>query len=162
MTRWTPRAVAPLSGKTSVGPDALLDALASERRLIEELVEIMRRQRNAVVHNDLPEVDDSVYSTHRVLRTLGEARRRRHSLTRALGRSDDPGIERLDRMLGERMTVPLRTARDELRTAALTLSHEVELNRHLLREALVAREDCLPTMSAAPGPELLPSGDSGS
>ncbi|HEX7241884.1 MAG TPA: hypothetical protein VF263_16500, partial [Longimicrobiaceae bacterium] len=65
--------------------DALVDALASERRLLDELVAIMRRQRSAVGVDDLEGVDDSVFATHRVLLTLNEARRRRRSLYTLLG-----------------------------------------------------------------------------
>ncbi|HEU4629165.1 MAG TPA: hypothetical protein VFS08_05445, partial [Gemmatimonadaceae bacterium] len=55
---------------------ALVDAHHSERKLIEDLASIMRRQRSAVAEDDLQGVDDSVFATHRVLVTLGEARRR--------------------------------------------------------------------------------------
>jgi hypothetical protein len=56
--------------------DALTDALISERRLLEELITVMRRQRSAVGDDDLQSVDDSVFASHRVLVTLNEARQR--------------------------------------------------------------------------------------
>jgi hypothetical protein len=141
--------------------DTLLDALASERRLVDELITIMRRQRAAVAADDLEAVDDSVYATHRVLRTLGEARRRRHSLNRYFGESDDLGIRSLDDVLGDRMTSSLRTARDDLQAAALTLSREVEVNRHVLREALAAGDDYVRALYGAPESKLVYAGDAG-
>ena len=49
--------------------DSLTDALVTERRLIDELIGVMRRQRSAVGQDDLQSVDDSVFATHRVLVT---------------------------------------------------------------------------------------------
>lgn len=40
--------------------EVLADSMASETRLIDELIAIMRRQRQAVAMDDLQAVDDSV------------------------------------------------------------------------------------------------------
>src|SRR3954469_7268539 len=123
--------------RTVVSPvDSLTDALVTERRLLDELITVMRRQRTAVGKDDLQAVDDSVFSTHRVLVTLGEARRRRRNLNTLIGQQEDLGIHSLDDALGARMTDALRVARDELYRAARALSREVALNRRILREAL--------------------------
>ena len=123
--------------RTVLSPiESLTDALATERRLIDELIAVMRRQRSAVGDDDLQAVDDSVFATHRVLVTLGEARRRRRTLNALIGQREDIGIHALDEALGPRMTPALRTARDELHDAARTLSREVSMNRRILREAL--------------------------
>lgn len=116
--------------------DSLADALATERRLLDELIGIMRRQRNAVGRDDLQSVNDSVFSVHRVLVTLSEARRRRRSLNTLIGQREDIEIHALDDALGARMTDVLRQARDELHRTASSLSREVALNRRILREAL--------------------------
>ena len=116
--------------------ESYTDALTTERRLLDELIAVMRRQRNAVGEDDLQSVDDSVYATHRVLVTLSEARRRRRSLNALIGQREDLGIDALDDALGARMTPALRAARDELHDAARALSGEVELNRRLLRTLL--------------------------
>jgi hypothetical protein len=116
--------------------DSLTDALATERRLLEELIALLRRQRTAVENDDLQSVDDSVFSTHRVLVTLSEARRRRRNLNTLIGQREDLAIDALDDALGSRMTDVLRRARDELQLAARSLSCEVALNRRILREAL--------------------------
>ena len=80
--------------------DSLTDALATERRLLDELIGVMRRQRAAVGDDDLQSVDDSVFATHRVLVTLNEARRRRRSLNTLIGQREDLGIHALDDALG--------------------------------------------------------------
>jgi hypothetical protein len=123
--------------RTVVSPiESLVDAFSTERRLLEELIAVMRRQRDAVGGDDLQGVDDTVFATHRVLVTLAESRRRRRTLNTLIGYSEDLGIHALDEALGPRMTPALRVARDELHGAARTLAREVSLNRRILREAL--------------------------
>jgi hypothetical protein len=123
--------------RTVLSPvDSLTDALKSERRLIDELISVMKRQRSAVGDDDLQAVDDSVFATHRVLVTLSEARRQRRNLNALIGQREDLGIHALDEALGPRMTPGLRMARDDLHSAARALSREVALNRRILREAL--------------------------
>jgi hypothetical protein len=120
--------------------DALVDALGSENRLLGELVTIMRRQRDAVAGDDLQLIDDSVFATHRILVTLGEARRRRKSLNRILTGAEDLGVQDLEAALGPRMNDALRSARDGLKDTARILSKEVEMNRRVLRHALATGE----------------------
>src|SRR5689334_17749563 len=137
MTTTQPLLEASSVTRTVLSPvDSLTDALATERRLLDELIAIMKRQRSAVGQDDLQAVDDSVFSTHRVLVTLSEARRRRRNLNALIGQQEDLGIHALDDALGARMTDALRQARDELYRAARALSREVALNRRILREAL--------------------------
>src|SRR3954469_20796155 len=91
--------------RTVISPvDSLTDALATERRLLDELIAVMRRQREAVGDDDLQKVDDSVFATHPVLVTLNEARRRRRTLNTLIGQREDMGIHALDEALGARMT----------------------------------------------------------
>jgi hypothetical protein len=136
--------------RTVVSPiDSLTDALTTEKRLIEELITVMRRQRDAVGDDDLQKVDDSVFATHRVLVTLNEARRRRRALNTLIGQREDIGIHLLDDALGARMTPALREARDELHSAARTLSREVSINRRILREALAVGDEYARTLAGA-------------
>jgi hypothetical protein len=121
--------------------DSLADALASERRLFDELIAIMHRQREAVSAGDRQGVDDTVFATHRVLATLTEARRRRRALNRMLGEREDLPIESLDEVLGARMTDLLRARRGELQGSARALSREVRVNRRLLRKAFAGSTD---------------------
>jgi len=116
--------------------DSLSEALATERRLIDELLAVIRRQRTAVADDDLRGIEDSMFATHRLLVTLSEAKCRRRTLNTLLGQSEDVGILALDRVLGARMTAELRAERDGLHQAARSLSREVAVNRELLRDAM--------------------------
>jgi hypothetical protein len=128
----------------------LVDALVSEHRLIEELIAIMRRQREAVAKDDLQSVDDSVYAIQRVLFTLGEARKRRRTLNRRLGTAEDLALRDLESVLGTVVTPELLRAREALQHSARTLSQEVAVNRKVLREALAAGDDYVRLLFGGP------------
>jgi hypothetical protein len=122
----------------------------------------MRRQRAAVATDDLQGVDDSVFATHRILATLGQARQRRRQLNRILGADEDVSVRKLDELLGAQMTEPLRAARDGLQASAQSLAQEVDVNRRVLRDAIASGESyvralCTPgeakRLYAAPGAE---------
>lgn len=121
---------------TPAAVEALSNAVIAEVRLLEDLIGVLRKQRSAVGSDDIEGVDDSVFATHRILVTLGEARRQRRSLGRLISGKDDVGLRDLDDILGDQMTEELRDASDGLRAAALILSREVEMNRKILRSAL--------------------------
>jgi hypothetical protein len=129
---------------------ALLDALASERRLVDELTATMRRQREAVGADDLQAVDDSVFATHRLLATLGQARQRRRGVNRALCGHEDVPLRLLDEVVGAQMTDAMRGARDGLQESAEALAHEVELNRRVLRHALANGDQLVHVLGGAP------------
>ncbi len=116
--------------------EALCEALLSERTLIDDLTEVVLRQRAAVAVDDLQAVDDSVFATHRLLLTLGEARKQRRSLNSMVGCKEDTGVKHLEDALGRWMTPQLREAREELQGAAARLSREIGINRRVLREAI--------------------------
>ena len=153
----------PATGVHSAGTlAALLDSLRSESRLIDELAATMRRQRAAVAADDLQGVDDSVFATHRILATLGQARQRRRQLNRILGGAEEMSVRQLDELLGTQMTEPLRAARDGLQASARALASEVDVNRRVLRDAIASGESyvralCAPDetkrLYAAPGTE---------
>lgn len=132
MMRASPRGDAPASATI----EALAGAVASEGRLLEELVGVMQRQRERVAADDLEGVDDTVFATHRILVTLGEARRQRRTLGTLVAGVDDPGVRALEEELADRMTEGLRNALVEMRDAARRLSREVAMNRKILRSAL--------------------------
>jgi flagellar biosynthesis/type III secretory pathway chaperone len=135
LPNYAPNTAAPLARRESA-IDALSDVLATERRLLEELVHVMQKQRTAVNADDLQSLDDSVFATYRVLATLGEARRRRKSVNRLVGGSDDMNVNDLEAVLGDRSTPAVIAARDALQAAASTLSREVEMNKQLLNTAM--------------------------
>lgn len=118
--------------------EALLDALVSERRLLDDLIAQMRRQRSAVVADDIQGVDDSTFATHRILATLGQARRRRCQLNLLLGGSEECAWANLEQSHGLRMDPRFAEARQRLQHAADLLTREVGMNRKLLREAISA------------------------
>ena len=116
--------------------EALHDALFSERRLLDDLIAQMRRQRAAIGIDDIQGVDDSTFATHRILATLGQARQRRRQLNVLLGGSEDCSLRELEQQLGDQIDGRLREARARLQQAADVLAREVGMNRKLLREAL--------------------------
>jgi len=121
--------------------DALLDALRSERKLVEDLAATMRRQREAVAGDDLETVDDTVFATHRVLATLGQARIRRRQLNRLFAGADEVPVRALAdaacAATGDEERVHLvRGACDGLLAGAAALAREVDVNRRVLRDAL--------------------------
>jgi hypothetical protein len=120
--------------------DALLDSLKSERKLLEDLAATMRRQRAAVASDDLQTVDDTVFATHRILATLGQARLRRRQLSRLLAGVEEFPMRELEEVVGPQMTDALRSARDDLQTSAQALAREVDVNRRVLRDALTHGE----------------------
>jgi hypothetical protein len=130
-----------VSPQLAVARDRMIDALGSERRLIDELIGLMRRQRAAVGADDLQGVEETVYAVQRVLCTLGEARKRRRALNVRFGRAEDIGLRDLEDALGESFTPRVREVREELQAAAQTLSSEVAVNRRVLREALTVGDE---------------------
>lgn len=133
--------------------NALQDALTSERRLLEDLIAQMRRQRTAVAADDIQGVDDSTFATHRILATLGQARQRRRQLNVLLGGSEECTLRELDELLGDLVDDRLRDARLRLQQAADVLTREVGMNRKLLREALTSTDQHVRTLvggTAAP------------
>ncbi|HXC25041.1 MAG TPA: hypothetical protein VNU46_03935 [Gemmatimonadaceae bacterium] len=122
--------------------EALSHAIASERQLIDELAQVILRQREAVAADDLQAVDDSVFATHRLLIALGEVRKRRHSLNRLFGYSEDVGGEVVGGAFGAQMPPQLRSEHDALRQAARRLSKEIGINRGMLKKALATSDEC--------------------
>ena len=132
--------------------DVLVDVLSSERRLLEELVAVMQRQRAAVAADDLQALDDSVFATYRVLATLGEARRRRRSVNRLFGRDEDFDMNELEAELGAAMTPALVEARDQLRDVAQSLAVEVQRNKQVLEQAMARGKDYVTALVGAAAP----------
>ena len=122
--------------KSAVTAQALCNVLASETRLLNELIVIMRRQREGASRGDFATVDDSVFATQRVLHTLTEARRRRRAISRLRGAPEDAGARALALTLGSALAPDLAQALETLMTAAGELAQHVEVNRTELRRAL--------------------------
>jgi hypothetical protein len=141
----------PLAGPSATLLDALHDALVSERRLLDDLIAQMRRQRAAVGADDIQGVDDSTFATHRILATLGQARQRRRQLNLLIAGSEECPLGDLEARLGPLADDRFREARRRLQHAADILTREVGMNRKLLREALTATDRHVRTLVGAPG-----------
>lgn len=149
----TPAAATDL-GASGLTLAALAEALRDEARLLAELTTIVHNQRAGVAADDVQVVDDSVFGAHRVLRTIGEARRRRRALLDALVGSEDLALQDLDDALGILMTPEVRQARDELQAAATILSREIAINRRIIQDALRAGDEQMRTLCGAPKQQL--------
>jgi hypothetical protein len=144
--------------------EAMVDALRSETRLLEDLAAIMRRQREAVGADDLAGLDDSVFATHRLLVTLAEARRRRRAVNRLLGAPEETSAHQLEALLGPSMTPALTEARDGLHAVAARLATEVDVNRRVLAEAMASSDSYVRTLYGTGGaatPAAAPNGGGG-
>lgn len=145
----SPAATGP-STQSAAAVATLAETLRSEARLLEDLVAIMNRQRDAVSHDDIDSLDDTVFSTHRVLVTLGEARRRRRSLNALLGGSDDLSLSALDELFEGNVPLEIRSAAGRLTDTAKVLQREVEINRRVLRVAIEAGDRLVRVLMGAP------------
>lgn len=132
--------------------DRLADTLRSEAKLLSELSATMKRQRDAVAIDDLDSIDESVFATHRVLTTLGEARRRRRLLAELLGESGDLSLSGLERFFHGAPPESVRAAIEELSEAARTLQRQVDLNRRVLRRAIDASDAYVRSLCGIPSP----------
>ncbi len=129
--------------------DGLLDALLSERRLLDELGAIMLRQRAAVAADDLQGVDDSVYALQRVLFTVSAARKRRRTLNVRLGFDEETPLHELMDAVRPRASDVLLRAFEHLRRSARALSREVAVNRDVLRSALATGDEYVRLLTGA-------------
>jgi hypothetical protein len=118
--------------------DRLADTIRSETKLLTELSATMQRQRRAVAIDDLEGIDESVFSTQRVLATLAEARRRRRWLSELLGEGGDLSLSALESFFGGNPPENVRAATAQLGEAARQLQSEVDLNRRVLQHAIDA------------------------
>ncbi|MBA3917124.1 MAG: hypothetical protein C0516_00895 [Gemmatimonas sp.] len=149
-TLYAPESVSRPAVPSTALLDTLHDALVSERRLLDDLIAQMRRQRAAVASDDIQGVDDSTFATHRILATLGQARQRRRQLNVLLGGSEDCTLRELEELLGAQVDDRFRDARVRLQQAADVLTREVGMNRKLLREALSNTDQHVRTLVGAP------------
>lgn len=88
------------------------EAAIAETGLLEELIRLLRSQRQAVADDDLQLLDDLTAAIHRRLHQVAEAR----------GSREDRGADQHDV--------------DELRAVGCILAREVKRNQQILREAL--------------------------
>ena len=111
---------------------------------------VLRRQRSGVAGDDLAVVDDSVFAAQRILLTLAEARRRRHSLLSLLVGREHVGLGELGDALGPLMTPELAQAQTELQAGARVLADELERNRRILNGAISSGDRLIRALTGAP------------
>lgn len=119
---------------------ALAELYRSEARLLADLTRVLQAQFTALDKDELDVVDDTVFATHRILGTLGEARRRRREVHLLLAGVEELDTEAIDKLLGGEPPEELREARAVLRTAATQLSAQVRLSRTRLEDAVANGE----------------------
>jgi hypothetical protein len=120
------------TARTMPPADHVVDALETERRLLDELTAIVERQRAAFGAGDQDAIEQSSHALHRVLHTLNEARSRRRRIGPLSGAGNVP-IGAIQQLLGDRMTDTVRGALARLEQAACRLSGEIEMNRQVLQ-----------------------------
>ena len=118
----------------------LESALSEERVLIEDLGQVLLRQREGVAADDQEVVEATVHAISRTMLTLEEARRRRTALiTLVIG---NPGIalEDLQPHLGIPLSAGFMEARAQVRRAGEAIAADMAINQDVLSRALEAGE----------------------
>jgi hypothetical protein len=108
--------------------------LRFEIRLLGDLRQVLCRQRDVMVSMDEGAINDNIFVLHRLLFTLAEARRGRHEMSDLLSVPE---------------TRELASVQEELRTAALAVTHEIETNRQILQGIIAAGEELLRVLAGA-------------
>ncbi len=139
------------SGATgsSVFIEGLIDTLRSERRLIDDLRVLMIRQREAVAGDQMQELEDTVFAVQRVMLTLGEARKRRRTLSERLGCDPETTPRYLPDALGSQASREVVDASRDLVESAEALSREVAVNRDVLQRGLSTGEEFVRILTGA-------------
>src|SRR5690606_42141024 len=89
-----------LQSRHAATPADLADALHTEARLLDKLVQVLLRQRDAIAAADVERIDECVHAAHRVLLTLSEAQRRRRALLGTLAGTEDVPLRRSEERRG--------------------------------------------------------------
>lgn len=129
-------AVRPMSAVVAEDVAQLAQALAEESRLLVELADVLRDQREGIVNGDLERIDRSVFASHRVMGTLREAQQRRTTILEILSGSSTTRLDELEEVLRDAMTEQLHLLRAELDRNARALAREIRINRELLGGAM--------------------------
>jgi hypothetical protein len=114
----------------------LLDAIRAEAQQVNNLIHWLRRQRAAVIADQLEAIEDTTFGIQRVLRTLAEAHRLRAALSIKLGLAESPSTENAFDLLGEDAARLLRQETARLKALAAILASDAADNRSLLRAEL--------------------------
>lgn len=127
----------PLENKLS----ALTNTLESEVETINQLISTISEQREAIERDDIDSVDQSVFATHRILLTLNELRSRRVAIYQLLGLGPSSSISEIERLPDYGHCHHLQLALTRLRETAEILAREVRINRTILRETIIHKDN---------------------
>jgi hypothetical protein len=127
-------------GAAGLRLDELESALSEEQILIEDLGQMLRRQRAGVAADDQDVIDATVQAISRILLTLEEARRRRAALITLVIGNPGVALEDLQRHLAIPLPVGFMEARERVRLAGEATAGDVTMNQDVLRRALEAGE----------------------
>src|SRR5690606_15612244 len=130
-------------------PAGLADALDTAARLLNSLVQVLHRQRDAIAAADVERIDECVHAAHRVLLTLSEAQRHRRTLLGTLAGTEDVPLRSLGHALGASATAEVVAARDRLLDAAAVAGREVAVNRQIVDAAVAAGDAQLRLLGGA-------------
>lgn len=149
----------PRGGVPDDGLSARLEAtLEKEAELLNELRQVFRRQREALVRGDAERLDDGVFAATRLMRTLDEARASRRKVTVGLVGADVDFLE-LDDVLSHRASTELLGAREAVLQAAQGLRQEVAVLRSSLHVLLDDNRRCLDALLGVGAPPATAGGD---
>jgi hypothetical protein len=127
-------------GAAGLRLDELESALSEEQVLIEDLGQMLRRQRAGVAADDQDVIEATVQAISRTLLTLEEARRRRAALITLVIGNPGVALEDLQRHLAIPLPVGFMEARERVRRAGEAIAGDVAMNQDVLRRALEAGE----------------------
>ena len=114
----------------------LIDAMCTEKRLLDELRRLTHLQREAVAAADHASLDDATFGMQRVLQTLNEAGRRSRMITSQLGGPSNMPLAEVVESLGLDPSPELLDAWNGLRESSQLIDAELHGNRALLGDAL--------------------------
>ena len=134
---------------------ALTDTMITERRLLDDLIGVLKNQQIGVADNDITAVDETVYAAQRIFLTLRQARRHRRGLLIALMGQKEVTLGDMDVALGSGMTASLREARDDLQAAAQQLARQLEINRKVIEEVTANGDRLIRAVYGSPEREPL-------
>jgi hypothetical protein len=139
-----------LSAHTAPTVTALVGALRAEEQILRGLGDVLRAQRAAIADDDLEQLDDAVFATHRLLVTLAEARKRRRTVNELMGEGDDLSLEAVHAAFGGAPPQDVAAALAALADAGARLQREVDVNQTVLHVAIDAGDQLVRALASGP------------
>lgn len=138
----------------------LEETVETELRLLHLLHEQLLQQRDAVGNGDADAINETVHGAGRVLRTLEEARRRRHQLCGVLLSDPETPPAQIPDALGLRPGSSLHRSIGELLDYAEVVARCISVNRRLLNGAVRTGQELIRVLQGEPRGGLVYERDS--